>query len=309
LLAGSTIWHARRSDALHDAEVAESKGDDKTALLRALDELDRYPRERGAALVAARSLSRLDFAESAEPYYEQAGGTAPGDLRIRVDGLVRLGLTLLGQARLDEADKVAARLERLSEGVVAGYALEGLVHHAKNESMAAIAAFERVLKQDAGLNTVPIPPDEFWAKMAEDLIEAHRPAEARRYLEKALGTREEHTLMDLLGQVALQEGSLDEAERCWRQSLAWNPYFSKSHLNLGRLALQRDRLAEAVASLERASELAPDSYDAADQLAVAYRRTGREDEARQQSEKAEKLRRQVDWNGKIPGVHQGQPAP
>jgi tetratricopeptide (TPR) repeat protein len=289
-ILGLTLWHARHSTALREAEAAEAQGDDGTALHRALNELDRFPSDRRAALVTARCLSRLNFAEQAEPYYQRVGPLASKDLRLRIDALVRLGLALLAQDRLDEARGVAERLARIAEGTEAADALAGEIHHERDEPGPAVAAFEHVLKRDPELRSTPLPRDEIWAHLAEDLIKEHRPAAARRHLNRALSGREEHVFMDLLGQVAWEEGALDESERCWRQALAWNPFFAKSWLNLGRLALRRDRPADAVERLERTSELAPNSIEAAEHLALAYSRLGREDDARRQTEKVKVLR-------------------
>ena len=45
------------------------RGELTTCLRYSLDHLERRPWSREAALLAARCLSRLDFADAAEPYY------------------------------------------------------------------------------------------------------------------------------------------------------------------------------------------------------------------------------------------------
>src|SRR5262249_9536445 len=64
-----TAWNLTRSDALGEARRAEARGDLAEGLQRALDHLVRQPWSHEAALVAARCLSRLDYADEAEEYY------------------------------------------------------------------------------------------------------------------------------------------------------------------------------------------------------------------------------------------------
>src|SRR5262249_9398351 len=84
-----TAWNLTRSDALVEARRAEARGDLARGLQRALDHLVRQPWSHEAALVAARCLSRLDFADEAEEYYRRIGRLSLSDLQIRAYGLVR----------------------------------------------------------------------------------------------------------------------------------------------------------------------------------------------------------------------------
>jgi tetratricopeptide (TPR) repeat protein len=91
-LAGLTAWNWTRSDFLEEAVAAEARGDDPAALRAALDHLDRRPWSRVARRVAARCLSRLDFAERAEPYYRSAPPLSAEDRLTRAYGLTRANL-------------------------------------------------------------------------------------------------------------------------------------------------------------------------------------------------------------------------
>jgi hypothetical protein len=74
-----TGWNVTRSDALPDAERSYGRGDLVGCLQHALDHLARRPWSREGALLAARSLSRLDFADQAEPYFQRAGRLSIAD--------------------------------------------------------------------------------------------------------------------------------------------------------------------------------------------------------------------------------------
>ena len=227
--------------ALREAAAAYGRNDLETALRRALDHLDRRPASRAAALLAARCLSRLDFAEKAEPYYRRAGPLGLDDLHIRAYGLVRanrreeavgayqdilarrpddvlalrrLAAVRIAQARRDEALALADRLIRIPSGAVIGHTLAGVVHHDTESPERAVAAFERVLALDPDLRLMPLNPRSmFWTYLAQDLLALGRPAEARRGLARALSGSGDATLAGLMGQAYRQEGDFDEAER------------------------------------------------------------------------------------------------
>src|SRR5579864_1064005 len=100
-LAALAVWQSRSSTALADARAAERAHDHLTALVGAMDRLDRAPRDPEAALVAARCLTRLKYVDQAEIYYDRArkaGLLTLADLHERA-----LNLTLAN--RVEEAVK------------------------------------------------------------------------------------------------------------------------------------------------------------------------------------------------------------
>src|SRR4051794_8187093 len=223
---GLTAWHEGRPAALREAEAAYRRADFTTAVRRSLDHLGRRPWSRSAARLAALGLSRLDFADAAEPYYRRAGELSVDDRHVRAYGLLRSNqrqraidayaeilarrpddvlamsrqaAVLLSQSRFDEADAMAERLIRTPGGAVIGYTLLGSVKHDLKESESAVAAFERVLELDPRLRSMPLPATTFWDYLAGDLLAAGRAASARDYLTRALAEHDDATLMDDLG--------------------------------------------------------------------------------------------------------------
>jgi tetratricopeptide (TPR) repeat protein len=340
-LLGLTCWQGTRSAALTQARDAEGRGDFATALRCALEHLDRRPWGRDADRVAARCLSRLDFAEKAEPYYRRARALTIEDLHYRAYGLMRANLRdraiaayqeilrrrpadvtalrteagiLLSQTRWNDVRAVARRLIEIPPGPVTvytpiavaghwtlrptqvasapviGYTLEGIASHDLQETEEAVAAFERVLELDPDLRSMPLHRPLFWSHLAEGLLRMGRSGDVIQLLTRMAEARNDPGLLDLLGQAYQQQSSFDEAERCWRHALEWDPNHFGALLNLGRVELQRARPEEAVRLLDRAAGLKPESYEAAYSLGLAYRRMGREDEARRYQEKAARLR-------------------
>lgn len=67
---------------------------------------------------------------------------------------------------------------------------------------------------------------------------------------------------------------VDEAETCWRRALSLDPNHGLALLDVGRLALSRRRLDEAVSLLQRAAELSRRSIDPVYNLSRVYRLSG-----------------------------------
>ena len=81
--------------------------------------------------------------------------------------------------------------------------------------------------------------------------------------------------MERLGHIHFLQGQMDDAERCFRQSLEWEPDNFKPYVELSRIALQRQRREEALEYLKQANELAPLEYSVLYSLAAIYRLLGR----------------------------------
>ena len=82
-LLGLTGWNLTRSDALTQAQQLYTRGELTSCLRFSLDHLQRRPWSREATLLAARCLSRLDFATAAEPYYKRRRRLDLNDSQIR----------------------------------------------------------------------------------------------------------------------------------------------------------------------------------------------------------------------------------
>jgi len=300
-LLALTAWNVTRSEALTQARQFYTRGELPTCLRYSLDHLRRRPWSREAALLVARCLSRLDFANAAEPYYQRAGELDLNDLQTRAFGLVRgnhrqraiqayeqilvrwpenvtalrrLAAVELSENNIPQLEALAERLIHIPGGAAIGYTLRGVVAHNDKNREGAIAAFERVLEVDPDLRLMPLPSRTFWAYLAEDLIKNGRTDDACRYLTRVLGEAPDAPLMNTLGQAYLLQGSFDEAERCFQQVAEWEPKSYLPSYNLGKIELQRHRLEAAQQHFEAARQLAPRQLDVLRSLVTIYRLLG-----------------------------------
>jgi len=299
-------WLGTRFDLLGRAGLAYDRHQYRTALRAAQDHLRLFPNDRRAALMAARCLTRLGRAREAEEQYRRAGLLEPEDLQDRAYGLVqagdpegsarlyeqllgrrpddaralkRLAAVRMGQRRWPAVLDLADRLIVIPAEAVAGWTLAAIAHHELKHSDQAIAAGRRVIGLDPELKRMPLPRVLFWNNLALDLIALGQTAAARGYLEHALAESQDAGLMELLGLTYSQEGSTEQAERCWRQAERWDPDNADVCLDLGRLALSRQRWGEAVGFLKRAADRSPEAVEPLYNLSQAHRMLGDFDEA------------------------------
>src|SRR6266567_4081930 len=102
--------------------------------------------------------------------------------------------------------------------------------------------------------------------MMEPLRRAHRAfaegrlGEAEFYCRLVVGADKKHFEgLHLLGLIALQKGDLDEASRLVRQALKVNPRSARAYSNLALIQQHLNRLDDALASLNRALAIEPNS--------------------------------------------------
>jgi tetratricopeptide (TPR) repeat protein len=315
-----TYRNAPRDTTRDEARSAFERRDIHDALGLALQHLERRPRDPEAALIAARCLSTLIYADEAEPYYQIARQHIPLPLDARQDralglarsnrrdeavavyreilrqfpddptALSRLATLLWAWGRADEALEVCRNLTRTPATQVVGYAIQGTIYHETRRSRESVAAHEQVLRLDPELRLIRIPRALFLREFADDLIAVNRPEEARSLLGQAREKDDDIELMNLLALANFDAGDLTEAERWWLRLTARDPNRASAWLQLGRLALQQKRADEAVAALTRAWELAPRSHEIAWLLCAAHHRLGHPQQAARYREEAERIR-------------------
>jgi len=319
VLCVATAWNVTRSDALEAARRSYTRGEFTICLQHALDHLRRQPWSREAALLVAHCLNRLDYAESAESYYQRVGSLSLNDQQIRAYGLVRgphperaipvfneilarspnnitamrrLAAVLLVQNQTEQLLELAQRLDRTSNGAVIGSTLRGVVYHNDDNPQQAVAAFRRVLELDPQLHETPLALGLFWSHLADDLAKSGRIDDARKALTEAVAKAPEPSLLNRLGRMYFLQGDLDNAERCFRQAAELAPTQYEAYVELAQIAVQRHDRHEALRQLDRARALSPRDQSVLYSLASVYRQLGRTSDADRVQETLKHLREQ-----------------
>ena len=107
--------------------------------------------------------------------------------------------------------------------------------------------------------------------------------EARREFEEELRIDPESAVAEYqLAEMARQARQWDEAVERFRHAAKLGGKFEDALIGLGKSLVSANRAAEAIEPLEAAVKLAPDNPVAHYQLSFAYRRLGREEEAKQE---------------------------
>ncbi len=191
----------------------------------------------------------------------------------------RLAAVLLTQKDMKPLLKLAEQLDRAPGGEVYGSMLRGVAYHNDKNPQQAVAAFERVLELDPELSEMPASRAMFSNHYALDLINSGRIEDAGRYLNRALANKPDSELMNLLGNTYLLRGEMEEAERCFRQAVEWDPRNFAPRLSLVSLAIQRRRLEEALQQLNQVRLLVPRRSDVLLTLVSVYQQLGQTAEA------------------------------
>jgi tetratricopeptide (TPR) repeat protein len=122
---------------------------------------------------------------------------------------------------------------------------------------------------------------------------------AEQELTRALETNPKHAAaLRALGVTLMHEGKLEQAARALRQALDAAPRDAEASNNLGTVQLKLKDYGGAIESLQRAVELNPNLIKAHANLAQAYQRTGRNIDARNESERVASLTAQLRNRGR-----------
>jgi tetratricopeptide (TPR) repeat protein len=120
------------------------------------------------------------------------------------------------------------------------------------------------------------------------LLQVGRWGEVRRHLHRALGNGAK--VADLISRSYYLEGAFDDAERCWRQAILWEPDRFCTWWRVGKLELQRGRPGDAIEPLRRAIALQPTAIGPHYTLSLTYRGLGRTEEADRIATQVNRLR-------------------
>lgn len=159
------------------------------------------------------------------------------------------------------------------------YALRGAMYAEAGNSTAAAEDFEKART---------IEPDELYGSVGLSLLlrENAKLAEAETIIRKRLRAAPNDPTLNYLLADLLIRGEAEPGSSEFRQAIALlnksikaKPDFVNAHAALGKLYMSAGKPVEAVSETERTLELAPNDHVALNQLILAYRKLGRNQQA------------------------------
>ncbi|WP_168735274.1 XrtA/PEP-CTERM system TPR-repeat protein PrsT [Pseudothauera rhizosphaerae] len=208
--------------------------------------------EMGAAQIAAKDL------KGAEQSLRRAIALQPGNRVARE----RLMLLLVEQERLDEALAQARDMQGVAELGGIGFAAEGDIQFRRRNWEPAVTAYRRAIEKSEARNA-PVN-----VRLHGALVGAGRKAEADRLAAGWLRAEERDTAMRAyLAERAIGEQRLKDAERLYREVLDIEP---TNALVLNNLAWVAGQLGDpaAISYAEKALEITPDNPAILDTLGM-----------------------------------------
>lgn len=242
----------------------------------------------GSAL-AAFNLGQRAFAEervrAAIEIFRTAGNLAEQSKYGKADALVLLGVILAVKGDSGGALSAVTEAARIApRSFDAQFALGRALYGAGDPQRAALAFEKAIALQPSDVESrfflatalEAVGKYDSARKAYTDLI-AIQPNKVEGYL--GLGV-----LLIKLGGDKTEQG-IEEL----RRAISINGNLYEARITLGREEVKRGRFDEALAHLARAAELAPNNPEPHYQMAIAYRRLGKEAEAERETAKVKKI--------------------
>jgi tetratricopeptide (TPR) repeat protein len=159
------------------------------------------------------------------------------------------------------------------------YALRGAIYAQAGNSDAAAADFDK---------SSALEPDKLYGSVGVSLLlrESAKLPEAGAIIRKKLTSAPNDPILNyLMADILIREGAepgrpeFREAVEFLNKSIKMKPDFVDAHAALSKLYMKSGKVIEAIAQTERTLELAPADHIALNQLTLAYRKLGRNEEA------------------------------
>jgi tetratricopeptide (TPR) repeat protein len=235
-LAASLVGLGRADDALPHLEAA----------------LSRDPSHAPARYLRGKLLNAAGRYEDAETDLREArSGFDPG-----VEYFVELGLALLEQDKLDEAEEVARSFMGYEPTDARAHSLLGEVYLGRKQFEVARDELIAGLQGNANQPRAQLALSRAWLAIGQSRNDPGDFAKARQILESAPGADEGERLM-ILGQLSLAEGDTFNAINFLEKSLAHGAERLPVRLTLAAARYQAKDLPGAAEELQSAAQLSP----------------------------------------------------
>jgi len=225
-------------------------------------------------------LYRLGQPAAAIPYLERVRGWMPN---ANADANYVLGLCYMNARRYEEARRSFAMQFGENPDSAEAYLLMGtMLMHANLEELAAEQA-RKALQISPNLPLAHFMLGEV-ALFKSNTDEAITELEAERRINPGYAH-----LYDRLGDAYLHAGKTTEAQQSLTKAISLDTTSTGPFILMGEVLLRRQDARTALLYLQHAEKMDPGNYVTHTLLAQAYRRAGREDDAKRETDLASKI--------------------
>jgi tetratricopeptide (TPR) repeat protein len=226
------------------------------------------------------TLYRLGQPAAAIPYLERVRGWMPN---ANADANYVLGLCYLNSRRYDDARRsFAAQFGEAPDSAESYLLLGTMLMHANLQELAAEQA-KKALQISPNLPMAHFMLGEV-ALFKSNIDEAIIELEAERRMNPGYAP-----VYDRLGDAYLHVGKLAEAQQALTKAISLDTTSTGPFILMGEVLLKRQDARTALLYLQHAEKMDPSNYITHTLLSQAYRRSGREDDARREMDIASKI--------------------
>jgi tetratricopeptide (TPR) repeat protein len=259
------------SAARHAVEIA-TKGQCAEALpslRRTIGKLSDRELERSAGLSGVRCSMTLGQPEAAAEFVQVLARNFPNDAEV---------LYVLVHAYSDLSTRAAQQLAHTAPDSEQAHLLNAEALEMQGKWDAAAAEYQKVLQKNPSLEGTHF-------RLGRLLLSRPNPGpdvaeQARKEFEKELEIDPSNAAAEyILGELARQNQQLEEAIKRFRRASTLDPGLGDAFLGLGEAFIASRKFPDAIAPLETAAKLEPANPAVHYNLATAYSRAGRKEEA------------------------------
>jgi len=202
-----------------------------------------------------------------------------------------LGITLIVQKKMAEAEIVYLKLIKLNENFAEAHNNLGEIYFNQNKNEKAIYHFEKALVNKPDLRQAHFNLAKIYTDIGNGLYSDGKIKEAIENYERAIKNKSDYVETHNCLGVALQSlNRLEEAADSFKKAIEIKNDYPESYNNLGNILLTLNKTEEAVKTYKDAIKIKSDYFEAHSNLGAALDRLGKFEESIAHYQKAIKIK-------------------
>jgi tetratricopeptide (TPR) repeat protein len=244
------------------------------------DAIKEDPTDAESIQMEGLTLYRMGQPAKAIAYLEQVREWMPN---ADADSNYVLGLCYVNAQRYDDARGAFAKEFDIDPGSAAAYLLLGSMLMRANLPELAAGQAQKALELDPKLPLAHFMLGEIYLGKS-DVEHASGEFEKERRLNPGYAP-----VYDRLGDLYTREGKYEEAQQALTKAISLDLSSTGPFIQMGKVLLHRDDPVTAILYLRHAEKMDPSNFITHTLLSQAYRKTGRDEEAKKERDTASKI--------------------